>query len=230
MLTVNHIMFMREHNNIVEELRTIGWNGEELFQEARKILTGIYQHIIYSEFLPVILGDEGMNIFGLRSAPFRHNTRYHPGVDASTRNSFGAAAYRFGHSLLGSFVESFNTDFTPLAQEPLEAHFFSTRLIRDFSNMFGPDRMSRWMTTQFHSEADRFLDSSVRNSLFETMLGNGFDLGALNIQRGRDHGIPSYNRYREYCGLRPAFHFGVGPGGLSDHDLSSANALASVYR
>jgi hypothetical protein len=46
-------MFMREHNNIVEELRTIGWNGEELFQEARKILTGIYQHIIYSEFLPV---------------------------------------------------------------------------------------------------------------------------------------------------------------------------------
>jgi hypothetical protein len=49
---VNHIIFMREHNNIVEELRTIGWNGEELFQEARKILTGIYQHIIYSEFLP----------------------------------------------------------------------------------------------------------------------------------------------------------------------------------
>jgi hypothetical protein len=59
-----------------------------------------------------------------------------------------AAAYRFGHSLLGSFVESFNTDYTPLAQEPLEAHFFSTRLIRDFSNMFGPDRISRWMPTK----------------------------------------------------------------------------------
>jgi hypothetical protein len=30
----------------------------------------------------------------------------------------------------------------------------------------------------------------VRDRLFETKPGNGFDLNALNIQRGRDHGIP----------------------------------------
>ncbi|CAC5390152.1 PXDN [Mytilus coruscus] len=229
MLTVVHIAFLREHNNIVERLRALGWtDGEELYQEAKKILTGIYQHIIYTEYLPLVLGEEGMNFFGLRSNRFGFNTLYNPSANPSTRNAFGAAAYRFGHSLVGSFVESFNQDFTPRAREPMENHFFSTRLIRDFTT-FGPDAIARWMTTQFKSRADRFLTPAIRNRLFQTMSGNGFDLGSLNIQRGRDHGIPSYNRWRQFCGLQPALHFGTGHLGLTNHHVSAARALATVY-
>ncbi|XP_052106928.1 peroxidase-like protein isoform X2 [Mytilus californianus] len=228
-LTVVHIAFLREHNNIVETLRALGWNdGEELYQEAKKILTGIYQHIIYTEYLPAVLGEEGMNMFGLRSNRFGFNTLYDPSANPSTRNAFGAAAYRFGHSLVGSFVESFNQDFTPRDKEPMEDHFFSTRLIRNFTT-FGPDAIARWMTTQFKSRADRFLTPAIRNRLFETMPGNGFDLGSLNIQRGRDHGIPSYNRWRQFCGLQPALHFGSGHLGLTNHCVSAARALQSVY-
>lgn len=60
---------------------------------------------------------------------------------------------------------------------------------------------------------DLKISDTMRNTLFEKftkdgILGNpAIDLAATNIQRGRDHGIPSYTKFRELCGLNPVRNF-----------------------
>ena len=60
---------------------------------------------------------------------------------------------------------------------------------------------------------DHIFAEDITNHLFEAQEdgkqkpGTGLDLVAVNIQRGRDHGIPGYNEMRETCGLGKATKF-----------------------
>lgn len=55
---------------------------------------------------------------------------------------------------------------------------------------------------------DPEVTTEVTNHLFEKPGERfGLDLAALNIQRGREMGIPGYNDFREYCGLGRAKSF-----------------------
>ena len=41
----------------------------------------------------------------------------------------------------------------------------------------------------------------MTNQMFEEVQQGGIDIAAFNLQRGRDHGIPPLNQWREHCGL-----------------------------
>ena len=69
-------------------------------------------------------------------------------------------------------------------------------------------------------------EEAIRDHLFEDAQGHGFDLSALNLQRGRDHGLPPYNAWRRWCGLPVATDFA----GMPDMSDENKALFADVYR
>jgi len=53
-----HNMFLRFHNFVAFKLKTENalWSDEKLYQESRRFVGAIIQHITYTQFLPIILG------------------------------------------------------------------------------------------------------------------------------------------------------------------------------
>ena len=70
------------------------------------------------------------------------------------------------------------------------------------------DDLVRGLADQRGDLFDKIFPEDVTNHLFESKSGKGgLDLVSLNIQRGRDHGLPGYNAYREICQIGKARDF-----------------------
>ena len=66
--------------------------------------------------------------------------------------------------------------------------------------------MIRYFTYQAR-DSDSSMNQELIERLFSMAEEVALDLGALNIQRGRDHALPFYNDWRQYCNLSRAVSF-----------------------
>ncbi|XP_077504345.1 salivary peroxidase/catechol oxidase-like [Amblyomma americanum] len=226
-LTAMHTLWLREHNRVAAELHRLnpGWKDEILYQEARRIVAAEFQHIAFNEFLPILLGRNVMEQFDLLLTPYGYSHSYDPELNAGIGNVFAAAAYRYGHTLVQGNIELINEDGSVHKRVPLATQFFNPAEIYAPGNL---DRFYRGLISQPAQTYDRFVTEQLTNHLYEP-LGQGFgmDLVALNIQRGRDHGIPGYNDWREYCGMSRITDFSQ----LAEiMTPESAQAFAQVYK
>ena len=60
-LTITHTQWVRQHNQIAEQLAEMNphWDDERLYQESRRVVVAMMQHITASEYLPLLLGTSG---------------------------------------------------------------------------------------------------------------------------------------------------------------------------
>lgn len=233
-LTAVHTVFAREHNRLVDNLKsrldggeavlivernaTImtaanGINDESdfLYEAARKIVGAKIQKITYDEFLPVLLGVDLTDAY----------TGYDENVNAGISNEFSAAAFRLGHTMLPSNL--LRVDGNGVTTEAaLRNAFFNPGEV--FQN--GIDSLLLGLASRQAQAIDTLLVDDVRNFLFGPPGAGGLDLASLNIQRGRDHGIGSLNEVRTALGLDPYAEYSELTGG----DAALASAFAQVYR
>lgn len=215
-LTAMHTLFMREHNRVadlIEAANPGAFSDSQIYEQARKVVGAELQKITYNEFLPALLGSGAVSPY----------SGYDTGVDGTIANDFANAAYRFGHSMLSSTLLRRDNDGNVIGDGdlPLQDAFFNPSEISDW----GVEPLLKGLAMQQMQEVDSKLVDDVRNFLFGPPGAGGFDLAALNLQRGRDHGLPSYNDMRAALGMTTASDFLDLTGG----DATVAAALASVY-
>lgn len=194
-LIAMHTLFVREHNRLADEI-TIEHpelTGHEIFELARKIVGAQMQVITYQEFLPLLLGPRALEPYA----------GYQEMVDPSIANEFSTAAFRVGHTMLPPSLTLIDAA-GEVEEISLAESFFNTSMIREV----GIEPLLRGLSTQMAQEIDLALVDEIRNMLFGPPGSSGRDLAALNIQRGRDHGLPRYNMVRAAYGLPRASDFG----------------------
>jgi len=192
-LTALHTIFVREHNRLANALAAAnpGWSDEELYQRARKLNGAILQSITYREWLPALLGE---------FTPQLTELAYDSEVDPAISNEFAAAIFRLGHTLVSPKLMRVRDDgfLDSPASVGMRDAFFSPE---GMGNESALAHLLKGLACQQHQDADLALSDDLRNFLFGNPGEGGLDLAALNVQRGREHGLPSYVAMREAMGL-----------------------------
>lgn len=214
LLAALHTIFVREHNRLADEFAEANpdWDDEKLYQMARKHVGAYLQNIVYNEWLVT----QGVDL----PAYSGYNSQMGVGIF----NVFSASAFRQGHTLINSNIVRMKGDGQDINDGGilLRDAFFNPTVILLAG---GIEPYFQGMATQPQQALDCKLIDDLRNFLFGPPgTGGGLDLAAININRGRERGLPDFNTVRSNFGLPRASNFKDITG-----DDESASLLETIY-
>jgi peroxidase len=210
-LTSIHTLFVREHNRICDQLLKLGLRNDELiYQLARKEVGAEIAAITYQEFLPAM---------GIQLSPFRgYNENTRPDIT----NNFATGSFRLGHTMVSDDVILADNDCEEVGPGEMELVdvFWTPSLVQTY----GIEIWIKGASSHDQYETDNKINDVLRNFLFvsaSSPVRFGIDLGSLNIQRGRDHGLPDYNKARLFY---------TGTTAKSFSDISPVDSIARALK
>ncbi len=222
-LTAMQTLFVREHNRIVSVL-PFTLSQDLKFRIARRVVIGEQQFITYNEFLPQV----GVNLPAYQG--YNPNVDASITNEFATVGYRAHSMIHGEMELTGNLanypqatldqIEAFGVEVTPDAAAgtvsfvvPMNVAFFNPDLEALIG--VGPILGSLSMERQYRN--DEQIDNSLRSILFQVPVSGNpecldgptmpqcftgvNDLGAIDVERGRDHGMPSYNQLRQAMGL-----------------------------
>ncbi|CAH1153484.1 unnamed protein product [Phaedon cochleariae] len=212
------VMWFRYHNYIATRLchhhrtnnKDTDWSSEKIYNEARKWVIATQQRVVVKEWLPILLQET--------LPPYK---KYDASIDPQIDQFFQSAAFRFGHTLVvpGVYLRSYlrdscKTKFNSwknfavrtcnIFWRPQEPMLNKTD---DNNSLLDIDRLLMGMSVQLTEREDHVIVEDLRGNVFGPLEFPRRDLMAVNIQRGRDHGLPDFNSARRAFGLKPYENF-----------------------
>jgi peroxidase len=144
-----------------------------------------------------------MKKFNLYSLKDGYSFKYDPKTNPALMNSFTAASFRM-HILVHDEVSKATRYLEPYERKKIEAAILNATDAYEHMDHICMGLMVE-VTYKHHHQVAK----SLHDNLFKDAFGPNTksSLSSVNIQRGRDHGLPPYNKFRKLCGLREAQTF-----------------------
>jgi peroxidase len=201
LLISQHLLWARNHNWWVAEIEKDhpDWTQDQIFEAARALNEADWQHVVYSEYLVKLLGENAISEY----------TGYNSAIDPSVINEWSTVAFRFGHDQSSQAQIPLNEDGTVATIQNFVFSLFtlSEAFLAGADGLRSGDEFDSWLRGQlsaYSQEIDGLVVDGNRNALFGIGAGGGpvfADLEVFDIERGRDHGVWNYNNLREGLGL-----------------------------